>query len=57
MIVNQLGRLETKINKIQEKTEAREKQITEINTRIDKIQEKNAIGRGNRKQFSEGKSN
>jgi peptidoglycan hydrolase CwlO-like protein len=40
MIINQLDRLETKMNKIQGKAETRQKQITEVNTRIDKIQDK-----------------
>ena len=43
MIINQLDRLETTIIKIQDKTEARQKQITGINTRIDNIQKKNAV--------------
>ena len=45
MIINQLDRLETKMNKIQGKAETRQKQITEVNTRIDKIQDK--IQKGN----------
>ena len=40
MIINQLYRLETKMNKIQGEAETRQKQITEVNTRIDKIQDK-----------------
>jgi peptidoglycan hydrolase CwlO-like protein len=40
MIINQLDRLETKMNKIQGKADTRQKQITEVNTRIDKIQDK-----------------
>ena len=40
MIINQLDRLETKMNTIQGKAETRQKQITEVNTRIDKIQDK-----------------
>ena len=40
LIINQLDRLETKMNKIQGKAETRQKQITEVNTRIDKIQDK-----------------
>ena len=40
MIINQLDRLETKMNKIKGKAETRQKQITEVNTRIDKIQDK-----------------
>ena len=45
MIINQLDRLETKMNKIQGKAETRQKQITEVNARIDKIQDK--IQKGN----------
>ena len=45
MIINQLDRLETKMNKIQGKADTRQKQITEVNTRIDKIQDK--IQKGN----------
>ena len=43
MIINQLDRLDTTIIKIQDKTEARQKQITGINTRIDNIQKKNSV--------------
>ena len=43
MIVHQLNRLDTKIIKIQDKTEARQKQITGINTRIDNIQKENSV--------------
>ena len=40
MIINQLYRLETKMNKIQGEAETRQKQMTEVNTRINKIQDK-----------------
>lgn len=50
LIINQLDKLDTKIVKIQEKTEVRQKQITEINKMIGQIQKEN---RGRRKQFSD----
>ena len=40
LIIKQLDRLDTKINKIQDKTKARQKQI---NTRIDNIQKENSV--------------
>ena len=40
LIINQLDRLDTRIIKIQAKTEARQKQIAGINTRIGQIQDK-----------------
>ena len=43
LIINQLDRLDTKIIKIQDKTEARQNLITGINTRIDKIQKENSV--------------
>ena len=43
LIINRLDKLDTKIIKIQDKSEARQKQITEINTRIDNIQKENSV--------------
>ena len=40
LIINQLERLDTKINKIQDEAKARQEQITGINTRIGQIQDK-----------------
>ena len=50
LLINQLERLDTKIAKIQEKTEVRQKLITKINKRIGQIQKEN---KGRRKQFSD----